>query len=140
MQIFVNFWSMGQIGSTINAVSDNIITINCAIWLKEITVPCQMKSSLGQWCAIWAYQKHWLHVYIKLSKLILILRWTWMILHVLQPIEPYEICISLVFLRVEHIIHVFFLNKGYKANATSTISVCAIWKHLSQLTKRYMYM
>ena len=33
-----------------------------------------------------------------------------MILHVLQPIEPYEICISLVFLRVEHIIHVFFFK------------------------------
>ena len=67
---------MGQLGSTmvqqwfvcvplgihfepVNAVSDNIIIINCAIWPKERTVLCQIRSSLGQWCAIWAYKKHW---------------------------------------------------------------------------------
>ena len=33
-----------------------ISIINCAIWPKERTVQCQI-SSLGQWCAIWAYQK-----------------------------------------------------------------------------------
>ena len=49
---------MGQIGSTmvsvcaigntpINAVSDNIIAINCAIWPKERTVQCQIRTSLG---------------------------------------------------------------------------------------------
>ena len=64
---------MGQIGSKlvsvcvigntswankqrVNAVSDSIIIINCA---KERTVQCQIRSSLGQWCAVWAYQKHW---------------------------------------------------------------------------------
>ena len=36
----------------INVVSDNIIIINCAIWPKERTVLCQIRSSLGQWCAI----------------------------------------------------------------------------------------
>ena len=67
---------MGQIGSImvsvctiwniswdnyqrVNAVSDNIIihvshvfVINCTIWPKEWTVQCQIRSSLGQWCAI----------------------------------------------------------------------------------------
>ena len=67
------FWSMSQIGSTVgqigstvvtcsanqqivNAVSDNIIINNCAIWPKERTVLCQIRRSL-EWCAIWAYQK-----------------------------------------------------------------------------------
>ena len=36
----------------INAVSDNVIIINCAIWPKERTVQCQIRSSLGQWCVI----------------------------------------------------------------------------------------
>ena len=36
-----------------------VIIINCAIWPKERTVQSQIRSSLGQWCAIWAYQKHW---------------------------------------------------------------------------------
>ena len=34
----------------VNAVSDNIIIINCAIWPKERTV--QIRSSLGQWYTI----------------------------------------------------------------------------------------
>ena len=33
-----------------------VIIINCAIWPTERTVQCQIRSSLGQWCA---YQKHW---------------------------------------------------------------------------------
>ena len=32
---------------------------NCTIWLKKRTVLCQIRNPLGQWCAIWAYQKHW---------------------------------------------------------------------------------
>ena len=32
--------------------------INCAIWPRERTVLCQIRSSLGQRCAIRAYQKH----------------------------------------------------------------------------------
>ena len=40
----------------VNAVSNNIIIINCAIWPKERTVQRQIRSSLGQWCTIWAYQ------------------------------------------------------------------------------------
>ena len=28
-------------------------------WPKERTVLWKMRSSLGQWCAMWAYQKHW---------------------------------------------------------------------------------
>ena len=36
----------------VNAVSDNIISINCAIWPKERTVQHQIRSSLGQWFAI----------------------------------------------------------------------------------------
>ena len=42
----------------VNAVSDNIIIINCAIWPKERTLHCQIRCSLGQWCTMIAYQKH----------------------------------------------------------------------------------
>ena len=35
-----------------------IIIINCTIWPKERTAQCQIRSFLGQWCTIWAYQKH----------------------------------------------------------------------------------
>ena len=34
-----------------------LVIINCTIWPKERTVLCQIGSSLGMWCAIWAYQK-----------------------------------------------------------------------------------
>ena len=50
------FWDNYQ---RVNAVSDNIIihvshvfVINCTIWPEESTVQCQIRSSLGQWCAI----------------------------------------------------------------------------------------
>ena len=33
----------------VNAVSDNIIVINCTIWPKERTVQSLLRSSLGQW-------------------------------------------------------------------------------------------
>ena len=59
------------INKRVNAESDIhctcIIIINCGIWPKERTVLCQIRSSLGQWCAIWAYQKHWPYLIIGLG-------------------------------------------------------------------------
>ena len=46
----------------INAVSDNVIIINCAIWPKERTVQCQIRSSLQPMVCHVSLSKTLLHV------------------------------------------------------------------------------
>ena len=93
-RVFVMFWNMREISSTmvsvwlwlcvslrihlelinrVNAVSDNIIIIiiiiNSAICHKERSVQCHVRSSLNQWCAIRTFQKHWYTVICRLPQL-----------------------------------------------------------------------
>ena len=76
IRVFDMFWSMGQISSTmvsvcvpleIHQLTELILLatiINCAIWPKERTMQCQIRSSLGQRGAIMSLSKTWhTHVY-----------------------------------------------------------------------------